>query len=1078
MENVTVENSNGTALVLYGTVGKNSFKNCFFTGNKANYTESGGGGGGGVDVELLYCVPGNSECFDDDFSPLSSFASNSDYVFEDCYFNDNVAKTDDFVGYAFVLPELSSSMGLGRGGGLSLLFKGVATNVSVVITNSHFINNVAIWGAGLELVFEDSSQNNSVEVVSSEFIGNKCDYDVFSYRGTGGGGAMIQFAGITKKVKHNKVAIEDTSFRDNIAYFGGGVSFFTTREVGVLNSTNSIVFVNCNLTNNTARLGSGIDMALWHEITEGVAVKPKLTNCFFEANTVIYTGLIGAPVGIGTIYTDSVDILFLGSLHIHNNVGTGIASLNAGLEFMSETIANFSGNYGTNGGAVALFSYAYIRVHSGTTLLFVNNIAQFKGGAIYWESIGDHELISSRACFIRYSNVSVYPYDWQVHFVFSNNSAGLSGNAIYATTLLTCLWSDLPYGTLNSVTEQYDEVFCWNNRSLIWEYENGCNNSIATSGAYFVNVIQGDPYYMQTIPGKYDTLPVVIRDDRNATIPYTAQIFSVVIEGHASYISGLDFQILPVAGQNALNLTLSTLEPRVLTTKVVIKFDDCPPGYHLNLTTIYGKNCNTCMKCDFAQYPYVLTNGNLKSKIQRGHWIGYSNRTSRQLVSGQCFECASDFDMDRGEYLDLPTNPDDLDESLCQLFNRTGILCSTCIDGYGPAVNSKFYQCVDCSNGTNSAERYSWALYILTELVPTTILLVVVIMFNVSVTTGPGNAFIFFAQIITGTFGVDGEGTIDYQAVTSAAQPIKQVYGSLYDIWNLNFFDFIPAFRYCLSRDLNSLHMRTLEYITAAYPLILLALILLATALHEHQYRLIVWMMKPLHRLLARFRRRWNFKRSLVDAVGTFLVLSFSKFAVISSYMLYPGILYNHNGIVAEQVCFIHGEYRYLSIEYAPYLIVSILIFSIICVLMPLILFLYSIKPFYSCLNKLKLKFLLPGPKFQLFLNVFHNCFKDGTDGTHDLRFFASLYFLLRVLIVSANFIAPFWAAQYIMQQIVCTIGILLFGALQPYKKTVYNLLDAFIFSLLAIINVISLYNRYLVTVNNPPSPLTGYRLY
>ena len=148
------------------------------------------------------------------------------------------------------------------------------------------------------------------------------------------------------------------------------------------------------------------------------------------------------------------------------------------------------------------------------------------------------------------------------------------------------------------------------------------------------------------------------------------------------------------------------------------------------------------MKCDFVKYPYVLTDGYLKSKIHNT-----INKTSpRSIVSGQCFECASDFNLDRGEYLSLPADPDDLDQHLCQLFNRTGLLCSSCVDGYGPAVNSKFYECVDCGNGTASAERYSWGLYILTELVPTTILLVVVIMFNVSVTSGPGNAFISFCS--------------------------------------------------------------------------------------------------------------------------------------------------------------------------------------------------------------------------------------------------------------------------------------------------------------------------------------------
>ena len=293
-------------------------------------------------------------------------------------------------------------------GGLSLFFKGVASNNSITIINSHFQNNSAVWGAGMEAIFEDFSNNNSVQILSSHFIDNSCSYKAFTYEGTGGGGARVYFAGLTvRKVKANKVMMSDTVFHNNTAYFGGGLSFYTTLELGELTATNSIVFINCSWTNNTARLGSAIDMAVWHETTEGVGVKPNLTNCSFEGNTVHYTDLLGAPAGIGTIYTDSVDIIFHGTLNVSNNYGTGIASLDAGLKFMLKSLVNFTANIGRNGGAIAMFGYGYIKVYSNTLFMFLHNKAQILGGALYWESIGGHELISSRNCFIRYSDIQI-----------------------------------------------------------------------------------------------------------------------------------------------------------------------------------------------------------------------------------------------------------------------------------------------------------------------------------------------------------------------------------------------------------------------------------------------------------------------------------------------------------------------------------------------------------------------------------------------------------------------------------------------------------------------------------------------
>ena len=239
--------------------------------------------------------------------------------------------------------------------------------------------------------------------------------------------------------------------------------------------------------------------------------------------------------------------------------------------------------------------------------------------------------------------------------------------------------------------------------------------------------------------------------------------------------------------------------------------------------------------------------------------------------------------------------------------------------------------------------------------------------------------------------------------------------------------------------------------------------------LYECQIKVVVWMLKPLL-YLARFRRRWSFKRSIIDAFATFLVLSFTKFAIISAFITYPTPLYDENGTVAFLTCYVFGEYAYFSKEYAPYLAISIVTFIIVCLLMPLILLLYSLKPVYRCLTQLKLTFLLPGPKFQIFLNVFYNCYKDGTDGNHDLRFFASLYFGIRVLLVFFYPISPTWESQYILQQIVCTVGVLLFATLQPYKNRFYNCLDASVFSLLAVINVISFYNHHLAAVGSTPS--------
>ena len=51
------------------------------------------------------------------------------------------------------------------------------------------------------------------------------------------------------------------------------------------------------------------------------------------------------------------------------------------------------------------------------------------------------------------------------------------------------------------------------------------------------------------------------------------------------------------------------------------------------------------------------------------------------------------------QYYSLPSNVSELDDVMCGPFNRTGMLCGKCKDGYYPLVNSLDVNCVQCPNG-------------------------------------------------------------------------------------------------------------------------------------------------------------------------------------------------------------------------------------------------------------------------------------------------------------------------------------------------------------------------------------------
>ena len=91
--------------------------------------------------------------------------------------------------------------------------------------------------------------------------------------------------------------------------------------------------------------------------------------------------------------------------------------------------------------------------------------------------------------------------------------------------------------------------------------------------------------------------------------------------------------------------------------------------------------------------------------------------------------------------ISLPENISELNDYMCGPMNRHGIVCSECIDGYGPSVTSIRFRCSDCSNSW-----YGVPLYLLLELVPVTIFYLIMIIFQVNVTSAPMVSFIFYSN--------------------------------------------------------------------------------------------------------------------------------------------------------------------------------------------------------------------------------------------------------------------------------------------------------------------------------------------
>ena len=184
--------------------------------------------------------------------------------------------------------------------------------------------------------------------------------------------------------------------------------------------------------------------------------------------------------------------------------------------------------------------------------------------------------------------------------------------------------------------------------------------------------------------------------------------------------------------------------------------------------------------------------------------------------------------------------------------------------------------------------------------------------------------------------------------------------------------------------------------------------------------------------------------------------------------ILAPTPAYMVNGEKSRTVCLYDGTVGYFSEEHLPYALSALGVLMLISFPPPLLLGFYQTSWFQKCLNCCQKKKQI----IISFTNAFQGCFKNGTDGTHDCRFFAGIYFLLRIVIFSLYaFITNYYVLYFIFQMVlIVTCG--LFIIFRPYKCDLFNLLDPLL--LLLYINITSAAVQNMIATTLPKDPLAN----
>ena len=479
----------------------------------------------------------------------------------------------------------------------------------------------------------------------------------------------------------------------------------------------------------------------------------------------------------------------------------------------------------------------------------------------------------------------------------------------------------------------------------------------------------------------------------------------------------------------------------------------CPPWYKINSTEQGMCVCRKHQSID------VLKCTDQGALLEFGYCMTYDEDDGEYTI-GECpYFQSNGHNLTEDGYVKLPDNVSQLNDYMCHTMNRKGLLCSQCIDGFGPAMTSTGFKCTNCTD-----VWYGVPLYLMVKLVPITIIYLVIPISRINITSAPMTCFIMYNELILHELLYNRTpplGRLVYQLHGIKLQILLLVYG----ITNLEFIQYlVPSF--CVGNK----HMFTfiLEYLLAFYPLCLIILTWICIELHGRNFRPLVWLWRPLHKCFVQLRRKWDTTNDLIDVFASFLLLSYTN--IVYQSLLFidcQKIVYTHDfsKVNSRFVMFFDWNGTCGSIKHITIIIPAIIIICIFNLLPALLLVLYPIRAFRACLTKCRLN----GIAITTFVEKFHSCCRDGLDGGQDMRSFSGFYFILRLFLFIGNFISEcFLPGYWSMNTLLFLTLALLIALIKPYKKTYMHVFDTISLATLAVLCHLMTYSRFISPGTDP----------
>ncbi len=850
------------------------------------------------------------------------------------------------------------------------------------------------------------------------------------------------------------------------------------------NRQNTLLIDSLHFVRNSAKYGSAIDASLYAPWGYN-GPNPIFKNCTFTYNNatkrstrVTRSALEQSFYGTGTFTMSKLSIDFKESVIFEKNIGIPLWAVSSRISFNSPTKAEFVDNIGIEGGAIGLVSFSVVFLCENVDFKFIRNSAFHHSGAIYSFQYGKQPLLGAASqCPLQYvgnrsiddRNISLYFEDNTLFNLATNKSE--HGHSIYMTTIQPCVFL-CKVDPKAELTAQ-NMFSCIGNVVFNSSINVSINKEVSTSGRKFSLDNNNTLTTLYLVPGKVFDLPITVSNDLGYPLQYKSYLARILdLDGKSEIIIDPAYQLisqqtLKVYGPAGANSTIvfESIGQYHFFLKMDIELLPCPPGFyadHLQLSRHVVVKSHLSCTCNWNHTSYTVYQGvscnsaAFKAQIQHIYWIGYLSDYAipQHLFTAFCPKhfCYNTLKPSPLHLLPFNASYELLNHMVCGP-NRRGVLCGECDEGY-----SVFYHSVNFKCGPNHLCHIGFVFFLLSEIVPLTIMFMVIVVLNVNFSSGALNGFILFAQVLD-SLSIGAYGMLELQIIKSHPfYYMTLMYHFIYRVLNLEFFT-EDRLAFCLWEGATTLDMLAFKFVAVCYAFLLI----LGSILVINKCRL---KMKLCHSL-----RITTIRSYIIHGLSAFLITCYIKCAQVAFHILIPGRLMgmpttsSHHNPQLNVVLF-SGNIGYLSSAHWLYAFPAILIVFIVCLPPPILLLWYPLgrQTVAKVIEKCRMHNypLRNGGQschrvnvvdtMKPLLDSFQSCYKDNC------RYFAGLQFVYRLVILCTfNFTETpliFYSAIGVEISLILVIHVIFW----PYRKRWHNILDTLIYSNIILVNGFTMY--------------------